>query len=425
MDNTITDTILESMNDGVLVIDFKGRVVFANRAAGDLLHLELYKLAEKSYTELFMSEMENDAFNDILFNGIQKHETRVYCEVPFRRSDGKLIEMAVTTSFLLNKPEGIVVVFKDITESKSLDRARQRVLDHLSHELRTPLMIIKATLKSIATPEKAQLKERMEHNLQRLQDIQLAVDDIVNRKNVVEEVSLGIWIKQVEYLLDIIAEGKIEYAPAVNTIKQEITKLFGKRYSSSQLINLTGEVEKAAENARGAAGRRQIDLCTEISGSSSVWIDPEVLRKTLSAPIKNAIEATPDGGRIVISLIETDAGIIFSVRDTGIGITPGSLSQIFGGFYHACETDLYSTKKPYDFGAGGKGLELLQLKIFSELYQFTIECESRRCIYIPDESMLCTGSIEKCIHVKDAEECANTGGTVFRLKFKKSDGRVA
>jgi signal transduction histidine kinase len=400
MDNTITDTILESMNDGVLVIDFKGRVVFANRAAGDLLHLELYKLAEKSYTELFMSEMENDAFNDILFNGIQKHETRVYCEVPFRRSD-------------------------DITESKSLDRARQRVLDHLSHELRTPLMIIKATLKSIATPEKAQLKERMEHNLQRLQDIQLAVDDIVNRKNVVEEVSLGIWIKQVEYLLDIIAEGKIEYAPAVNTIKQEITKLFGKRYSSSQLINLTGEVEKAAENARGAAGRRQIDLCTEISGSSSVWIDPEVLRKTLSAPIKNAIEATPDGGRIVISLIETDAGIIFSVRDTGIGITPGSLSQIFGGFYHACETDLYSTKKPYDFGAGGKGLELLQLKIFSELYQFTIECESRRCIYIPDESMLCTGSIEKCIHVKDAEECANTGGTVFRLKFKKSDGRVA
>jgi len=429
MDNTITATILESMNDGVLVIDFNGRIVFANRAAGDLLQLELCEIAEKNYTELFMSEKENDAFNDILFNGIQERETRVYCEAPFRRSDGKLIDMAVTTSFLLNKAksgedEGIVVVFKDITESKTLDRARQRVLDHLSHELKTPLIIIKATLKNAINLENARIKERVEHNLKRFQDIQIAVDDIVNRKSSAEAICLNTWIEQIQYLFDIIAEENVEHASAINIIKHKITGLFGEDHSFPRLISLSEEVEKAIEHAREASGHRQVALHMEITGSSSIWIDPEVLQKTLSAPIKNAIEATPDGGRIVISLIETDTRILFSVRDAGIGITPVSLSQIFGGFYHARETDLYSTKKPYDFGAGGKGLELLRLKIFSELYQFTIEYESRRCIHIPDEFLLCPGSIEKCTHVKDAEECLNTGGTNFKLKFKKSDGKL-
>jgi two-component system phosphate regulon sensor histidine kinase PhoR len=418
------------MNDGVLVIGFDGRIVFANGAANDLLCIGKSEMAEKSYTELFMSESENDAFNDIIFNGIQDRETRVYCEVPFRRSDGKLVELAVTSSFLRNKvkseqDEGIVVVFKDITESKALDRARQRILDHLSHELRTPLTIINATLKRVIDPENARFGDRIEQNLKRLQDIQLAVNDIVNRKQALEEVHFGTWIKQVQHLFDIIAEENGECASFINTVKNEITGLFGEHYSSSQSIDLSEEIVKAVEQSRRSAAHRQVLLNTEIKNGLRVWIDPEALNKILMTPVKNAIEATPDGGEIILSLTQAEAYILLSVRDTGIGITPESQAQIFGGFYHARDTNLYSTKKPYDFGAGGKGLELLRLKIFADLYQFTIECESKRCVFIPDESQLCPGSIEACPHVKDGGECAKTGGTTFRLKFKRHGVRLS
>jgi hypothetical protein len=104
-------------------------------------------------------------------------------------------------------------------------------------------------------------------------------------------------------------------------------------------------------------------------------------------------------------------------HETYVGITTESLRQIFGGFYHARDTDLYTTKKPFDFGAGGKGLDLLRLKILSKAYSFQIECESVRCRFIPLESDLCPGTVEACGHVQNAEECARTGGATFRLIF--------
>lgn len=109
-----------------------------------------------------------------------------------------------------------------------------------------------------------------------------------------------------------------------------------------------------------------------------------------------------------------------AVKDSGIGITEGSQRQIFGGFYHARETDLYSTKKPFDFGAGGKGLDLLRLKILSQTDAFHIQCDSTRCRFLPGEDAVCPGSIDRCTHVSSADECASAGGTTFSLLFQQA-----
>ena len=79
------------------------------------------------------------------------------------------------------------------------------------------------------------------------------------------------------------------------------------------------------------------------------------------------------------------------------------------------ETDLYSTKKPFDFGAGGKGLDLLRIKMFGKTYNFKIECSSVRCKYIPREIDACPGSIAKCLHVDSKKQCSQSGGSVFKL----------
>jgi len=148
-----------------------------------------------------------------------------------------------------------------------------------------------------------------------------------------------------------------------------------------------------------------------------IRIAPDAIEKSVTGLIKNAIENTPDGGKVLISIRRDNCTVTIEVKDTGIGITPESRKQIFGGFYHAQDTNLYSTKKPFDFGAGGKGLDLLRIKIFGEMYNFHVDCETVRCRHIPQETNPCPGKISDCPHVNNKEQCAKTGGSVFRLIF--------
>jgi len=142
-----------------------------------------------------------------------------------------------------------------------------------------------------------------------------------------------------------------------------------------------------------------------------------MLEKILMAPLKNAIENTPDGGTVSLSLVTSGGKAVFTITDTGVGITEESRKQIFSGFYHARKTDLYSTKRPFDFGAGGKGLDLLRVRILSQAYGFDVECVSTRCRHLPEEGHLCPGSTANCRHLVRPQDCAESGSTLFRLTF--------
>lgn len=394
VDATITATILESMSDGVLVFDLTGHLVFVNGAACTLLLLERERITDRTYLDIFMGGEENDAFNDILCAGIQEGEVHVYQEVPFRRSDGKEIDLAVTTSFLRGgtepegKGSGIVIVFKDITESKALDRARQRVIDHLSHELKTPLAVANATLNSLRKGENNLLVDRIEKNLKRLKEIQQEVEDIVRKGTRGQQGGHG-----------------------ASAMKESPTP---------QPLMAGALAQAVVDEVREKTGHRDVALFTVIDRDLRISTDEEVFRKAVLTLLKNGVEATPDGGRMEVVVRRRRDRIEVAVTDPGIGITEESRAQIFGGFYHARETDLYSTKKPFDFGAGGKGLELHRLEILSRAYGFDVECESRRCRFLPDEGLLCPGSVALCSHVGTAEECAAAGGTTFRLLFQEA-----
>jgi hypothetical protein len=77
----------------------------------------------------------------------------------------------------------------------------------------------------------------------------------------------------------------------------------------------------------------------------------------------------------------------------------------------------YSSRKPYDFMAGGKGFDLLRIQIFSERYHFKTEMVSNRCGFIPKEEDFCPGNINNCEHVKTERGCLNSGGTTMTIKF--------
>lgn len=422
MGHDIYPVIIESMSDGVLVIDFQGYITHINSAASRILDIQKEDTKDKTYAQLFMSESENDEFNDILFKGIQDGEARLYGEVPFKRKDGGFLDLAVTTSFLRSdsgqdKKTGIVVVFKDITEFKALDRAREKILDHLSHELKTPLAIIIGSLKRFESPENEKTLERIRRNMKRLEDIQFEVEDIVTRKSFKERYPILPWAKQTLDFLELLGDDDKTQADSMDYIKTRVEEFFSIRESKTEEVNVKEIVKRTIANAKELSSFREVNLQAKTPGSSIINIAPDVLEKALMGLIKNAVENTPDGGEVSISLKEEKGQVIIEVKDPGVGIIKESQKQIFGGFYHAKDTDLYSTKKPFDFNAGGKGLDLLRIKVFGELYGFKAECSSVRCQFIPGEDDLCPGSIEQCDNVKNKDKCALSGGTSFKLIF--------
>jgi len=141
------------------------------------------------------------------------------------------------------------------------------------------------------------------------------------------------------------------------------------------------------------------------------------LQKIIDGLIKNAIENTPDVGKIEVVVQKKGEGAELEVRDFGVGITEENQTRIFEGFFATQETIDYSSKRPFDFNAGGKGADLLRMKIFSERYNFKIDMVTSRCRYIPKESDACPGRISECSFCTKKEDCHLSGGTVFRLQF--------
>jgi signal transduction histidine kinase len=105
------------------------------------------------------------------------------------------------------------------------------------------------------------------------------------------------------------------------------------------------------------------------------------------------------------------------VHDYGVGITADNRKRIFEGFFTTQDTMDYSSRQPYDFNAGGKGADLLRMKIFSERYNFKIQMTSSRCRHIPDDKDICPGRIGDCDFCKEKEDCYGSGGTVFTVYF--------
>ena len=91
--------------------------------------------------------------------------------------------------------------------------------------------------------------------------------------------------------------------------------------------------------------------------------------------------------------------------------------QLFEGFFVTRDLMAYSSQRPFDFNAGGKGADLLRMKIFSERNHFKINMRSSRCKFIPQESDICPGRISWCAFCKGKEICYHSGGNRLRVSM--------
>jgi two-component system, NtrC family, sensor histidine kinase HydH len=130
-----------------------------------------------------------------------------------------------------------------------------------------------------------------------------------------------------------------------------------------EAVDLDALVGDVAGRARSRAESRGVRLEVEASGVGTAVVDPAQLRQALDNLVRNAVEATPEGGRVDLAVRREGGGHVVLVRDTGRGIEPDHLPRIF---------DLYFTTK-----ADGTGVGLAVTQQIVAAHGGTIEVDSR------------------------------------------------
>lgn len=316
---------------------------------------------------------------------------------------------------------------KAYTEVSSMNRAKDKIFHHLSHELKTPVTVLMGSLDILekvlaASPEESWVPTlgRARRGLQRIMEIQYQVEDIIQDRPQKAHDLLTDLLDQCSDELETLVAKHTGEGPVVGQVRKCIEDLFGPKSSAPEKIRLNEFVRENLIRLRPSFSHREVEMSIRCETVAPICIPQDVLKKVMDGLVKNAVENTPDQGKIVLTVQERGGDVELRVQDYGVGITDEDQRRIFEGFFTTRETLSYSTKKPFDFNAGGKGADLLRMKVFSERYHFKIQMTSTRCRHIPEETDMCPGRISRCPFCKRKDDCYDSGGTTFSLVFPKA-----
>lgn len=343
----------------------------------------------------------------------------------FSDKDVELLSMLAGTVALAIEntrfQEELRIAYRDV---RALNIAKGKAINHLSHELKTPVAILSEAV-SVIEEELELLPEddwkpfshMIHRQLKRISEIKDEVEDIIKEQN--RNISgMTPWlIEQFGDLLSVLAAKNVGKGEVASRIKAFIDDLFSPKDLVLVSIDPAQFLPDHIRTLEPQFSHRNIELRLNVQRTQPIIIPEEILIKIVDGLIRNAIENTPDQGHVDLDVWEKGDGVYLSVKDFGVGIRSDYQDRIFEGFFPTQDETTYSTRKPFDFNAGGKGADLLRMKIFSEAYGFTINMHSTRCPYLDDEQHSCPGRISICPAVNESQPCDRMGGTEFVLRF--------
>jgi len=321
------EAILEHMADGILALDAQGRIMLTNPAAAEMLGISEEQAVSRRPDEVNAGLRLDEPIRGTL-SGIEGLTKRVTLSKPYR---------VITAHFapFVNEAgdvNGLVIVLHDVTEQERLDQMRKEFVANVSHELRTPL----ATIKSYT---------------ETLLDGALREPDVARR-------FLGVVASETDRMVRLVSDllqlSQISYRRAMWDVKPvsvgDVVR--------SALSKLAVQIERKGLDVEV---RCPLDL-------PDVMANRDRVEQVLINVISNAVEFTPEGGRISVGAEVRDRRIAVTVEDSGVGIPEEDLPRVFERFYRV--------DKARSRELGGTGLGLSIAKEIVEAHGGTIGVES-------------------------------------------------
>lgn len=330
-EKTRLNTIINSITDGVLVINKEGLAVLYNPAV--LRFLELSGIAVEEYILDKLRPEILELFNKLINQAPSEHKSyTIQIELkPNREFFVEITASAVRHSAV--NVAGVVIVFKDITELKKIEFVKSQFVSMVSHELKAPIAAVYGFLKLFnddsikLTPE--QRKDYETRSMVRLDGL----------------------LKMVNDLLDI---SRME----LKTVHREIKKVCLHEIIISILELFQIDISKKGLQV----------IFDKDSSAHCINADSDEISRLFTNLISNAIKYNRDQGIININLYQSDNYVVTEIKDSGIGLKPEDKQKLFSEFFRA--------KNEKTKNISGTGLGLSIVKRIVDSYSGKIEVES-------------------------------------------------
>ncbi|MBT2566123.1 HAMP domain-containing histidine kinase [Arthrobacter sp. ISL-85] len=329
---SLLNTVLETVHLGVLAVDADGHDILMNRK-------------QRANHELARPKnMTDPNESQLLVYGPDRKTLIPVQERPVRRAvlgetftdylvwlgDGTDQRALVTTARAMKDSDGnftgSVIVFSDVTDLVNALTAKDDFVASVSHEFRTPLTSILGYVEILLADEpdkpQAEMLEIIRRNSERLLTL---VSDLLASRN-------------------------------------------GQLIVSPDAVDVAELVRSSVSSAQPRAAAAGVELRADAPEQMEARVDSARISQVLDNLVSNAIKYSPDGGEVVVSLAQEDGHVACRVTDTGMGMSPEDASEVFAKFFRT--SNVRRTAIP------GVGLGLPISKAIVEAHGGTIDLES-------------------------------------------------
>ena len=284
------EAVLAGLADGVVLTDAEGLVLRLNEAAQQMLEVEESRARGRPFVQVCRDHEMASVLHEALRRSTSPAATIVYGLN--RRA------LTVTARTIEGAHERLgLVVLRDVSELRRLERVRREFVANVSHELRTPLTSIRALVETLEAG---------------------AIDD--------PEVAAG-------FLGRVLVE-----VDRLNGLVEDLLELArleaGRAPLQLERVDLGEVVRQGADRLRPQTERAQLALAVEVANDlPKLEIDAKKVEQVLLNLVHNAIKFTPPGGHITLRVLRRGQDVVVQVQDTGVGIPEDEQGRLFERFY--------------------------------------------------------------------------------------------
>ncbi|MFA6429185.1 MAG: ATP-binding protein [Patescibacteria group bacterium] len=300
------EALLNSIGDGLIAIDDQGLITYINEAAVHLLGETQKQFVGTPFHKAWTVRTEEGTEVPLAQRPVQQAllgNTKVLSsDYIYVRKDGTSFAAATTATPIISHGQtlGVILVIRDISHEKSIDRAKSEFVSLASHQLRTPLSAINWYTEMLLAGDAGPLQPEQTKFLQEINEGNQRMIVLVNSLLNVSRLELGTF-----------------------TIEPQPTNVID--IAQAVLKELTGQIQI-----------KHLTINTSFSTTLPLLsVDPKLMRMIFENLLSNAVKYTPAEGTVSISVQPQDRDLLITVQDNGFGIPEAQQSKIFTKLFRA------------------------------------------------------------------------------------------